>query len=194
MADIDSNLPVRDFSDGSTGSAVPSSTQQVGGSDGTNLRTLSTDTTGKLNINNISGTVALPTGAATSANQTNASQKTQVVDGSGNIQPAGDIGARAIFTSSKISLTGSSPATATIGVSSGAVIAANANRKGLVIVNTSTISTVSLNVVAGTAVLDSGITLTPHGTWTMDEYTFTTAAINGIASLASTILSIQEFT
>src|SRR5271166_579094 len=40
---------------------------------------------GAWNINNISGTVSLPTGASTSANQTNASQKTQVVDGSGNV-------------------------------------------------------------------------------------------------------------
>lgn len=36
-------------------------------------------------ITNISGTISLPTGAATSANQTNASQKTQIVDGSGNV-------------------------------------------------------------------------------------------------------------
>ena len=40
---------------------------------------------GTWNITNISGTVSLPTGAATSANQTNASQKTQIVDGSGNV-------------------------------------------------------------------------------------------------------------
>lgn len=37
------------------------------------------------NINNIAGTISLPTGAATSANQTNATQKTQIVDGSGNV-------------------------------------------------------------------------------------------------------------
>ncbi len=36
-------------------------------------------------ITNITGTISLPTGAATSANQTNASQKTQIVDGSGNV-------------------------------------------------------------------------------------------------------------
>lgn len=40
---------------------------------------------GTWNITNISGTVSLPTGAATSANQTNASAKTQIVDGSGNV-------------------------------------------------------------------------------------------------------------
>ncbi len=48
--------------------------------------TFATQLTGSTNnINNISGTVSLPTGAATAANQTNASQKTQIVDGSGNV-------------------------------------------------------------------------------------------------------------
>ena len=37
----------------------------------------------------VSGTVTA-SGGATSANQTNGTQKTQVVDGSGNVQPAGD--------------------------------------------------------------------------------------------------------
>jgi hypothetical protein len=40
---------------------------------------------GTWNINNIAGTVSLPTGAATSANQTNGNQKTQLVDGSGTV-------------------------------------------------------------------------------------------------------------
>lgn len=37
--------------------------------DGTNIQSLSGDSTGKLNVNNISGTVSLPTGAATAAKQ-----------------------------------------------------------------------------------------------------------------------------
>ena len=37
--------------------------------DGTNIQSLSGDATGKLNVNNISGTISLPTGAATAANQ-----------------------------------------------------------------------------------------------------------------------------
>lgn len=40
---------------------------------------------GTNNINNISGTISLPTGASTSANQTGGNQKTQIVDGSGNV-------------------------------------------------------------------------------------------------------------
>lgn len=62
-------MPIINLEAGTTGSAVAPRTLQVGGSDGTNLRTFSVDATGKLNINNISGTVSLPTGAATAANQ-----------------------------------------------------------------------------------------------------------------------------
>jgi trimeric autotransporter adhesin len=66
-----------------TGAAVPADATMIGGTDGTDLRAVSTDATGKLNINNISGTVSLPTGAATSANQTNGTQTTQI-NGGGN--------------------------------------------------------------------------------------------------------------
>lgn len=44
-------LDVNSASDGVTGSAVPFQTTQVGGSDGTNLRALNTDTGGRLNSN-----------------------------------------------------------------------------------------------------------------------------------------------
>lgn len=97
MSDIDSNLPVKDVTDGTPGSAAPALGQQIAGNDGTNLRVLSTDTTGKVNINNISGTVSLPTSAATSTKQSDGTQKTQVVDASGNVQPSGDVLTRKIF-------------------------------------------------------------------------------------------------
>lgn len=63
-------FPVINLEAASNGSAVALRTLQIGGSDGTNLRNISTDTTGKLNINNISGTISLPTGASTAALQT----------------------------------------------------------------------------------------------------------------------------
>lgn len=90
-------LPVVQASSTTPGSALAARSTQVAGSDGTNAQTISVDTTGKLNVNNISGTVSLPTGASTSANQTNGTQKTQVVDGSGNVQPSGDIASRGLF-------------------------------------------------------------------------------------------------
>lgn len=91
------------------------------------------------------------------------------------------------------SSTGSSPTAATIGVASGTVIASNTARKGLVLTNTS-VNVESFNIAGGAAVLRSGITLYPGGVWVMDQYTFTTAAINGIASAASSNCAIQELT
>ena len=87
--------------------------------------------------------------------------------------------------------TAASPTFATVGTSSGTVLAANASRKGLVLVNT------SINIIylsfGVTAVVNSGITLTPYGSFVMDELTLSTAQINGIASGASSNLAIQEY-
>jgi len=67
------------------GAALVARSIQIAGSDGVNAQTISTNSSGQININNISGTVSLPTGAATSSNQTNGNQKNQIVDGSGNV-------------------------------------------------------------------------------------------------------------
>lgn len=90
------------------------------------------------------------------------------------------------------SLSPAAPTAVAVGVASTAVLAANAARKGLILVNTSA-AAISLNVVGGTAVLNSGITLYPGGTWVMDSFSYTVAAINGIASVAASNIAIQEF-
>jgi len=92
--------------------------------------------------------------------------------------------------STKTALTASSPTFATVGVASATAVASNANRKGLILTNTS-VGDISLGIGA-TAVLNSGITLWPGGVWVMDEYNFTTGQINAIASVAACNLSIQE--
>ena len=94
--------------------------------------------------------------------------------------------------STKTPLTASSPTTASVGITSAQVVASNANRKGLVIVNLSS-NTVSFGIGANPAVLNSGITLAPNGVWNMSEYDYNTSAINAIASGASSTISIQEF-
>lgn len=121
-------------------------------------------------------------------------QTTQVGgrDGSGNLQTIATDTSGNQFISSRIPLTASAPTFATIGVTSGTVIAANTNRKGLVIQNTSSLASISLNLVGGSAVLNSGITLYPHDIFYMDEFTFTTSQIDAISSLASTNVSVQE--
>jgi hypothetical protein len=93
--------------------------------------------------------------------------------------------------STKVALTGSAPTFATVGVASAEAVPVNANRKGLVVVNTSD-NRISLAFGAA-AVLNSGITLDPGGSWTMTEHTFTTAQVRAIASAAGSNLAIQEF-
>lgn len=89
-------------------------------------------------------------------------------------------------------LTPSSPAAATVGVTSAAAVSANVNRRGLILVNT---STATISIAFGTAaVLNSGITLTPGGVYNMDEWSFDTGEVRAIASAASSNLAIQEFT
>ena len=88
-------------------------------------------------------------------------------------------------------LTPSSPTAASVGTSSGQIVAANSSRKGLVLINTSN-EYISLGLGA-TAVLYSGITLAPDGAFTMTAQTLTTGAINAIAGGASSNLAIQEF-
>jgi hypothetical protein len=96
-------------------------------------------------------------------------------------------------TVTKTALTASSPTAASVGVASAQAVATNANRKGLLLTNTHATNRISLGFGAA-AVLDSGVTLYPAGTYWMDEYDFTTGAVNAIASGAATNLAIQEYT
>lgn len=84
-----------------------------------------------------------------------------------------------------------SPTSASVGVTSSTIVSANLARSGLVLINLSA-NTVSFGLGVA-AVLNSGITLPTNGVWEMDSNTFTTAAINAIASGAATTISIQEF-
>jgi hypothetical protein len=91
----------------------------------------------------------------------------------------------------KTALTPGAPAAASVGVTTAEAVAANANRKGMILTNTSQ-ATISLGFAAD-AVLLSGVTLFPGGIFKMDEYSLTVGAINAIASAAASNLAIQEF-
>lgn len=95
------------------------------------------------------------------------------------------------LVSTKNDLVPASPTFATVGVASAQAVAANANRKGLILVNTSA-NRISLGFGAA-AVLDSGITLYPQGAYNMGEYDFDLGAVNAIASAAGSNLAIQEY-
>lgn len=98
------------------------------------------------------------------------------------------------IVSTKTPLIGSAPTFVTVGVTSAEAVASNASRKGLAIVNTSN-NTISLAFGSNPAVLNSGITLTTIGSvYEMSEYDYSTQAINAIASVASSNITIQEFT
>jgi hypothetical protein len=143
---------------------------------------------------------AIPTtvsGVSTAANQTTEIASLASIDtkltsqATGTKQDTGNTSLASIDSKIKQVLTPASPTTFTAGVASAQAVAANSSRKGLVIINRST-NTVSFGLGAP-AVLNSGITLTPNGIWVMDAYTYCTTAINAIASSASSVLAIQEF-
>lgn len=83
------------------------------------------------------------------------------------------------------------PAAVAVGVASGLAVAANANRKGLILTNTS-VNNISLGFGANAAVLNAGITIFPASRWEMNEYTYSQEAINAIAAGAASNLAIQE--
>lgn len=198
---------------------------------------------------------------ASAINQTNGTQKSQVVDGSGNVLPVGDVASRASFNkltdgvdllsitaageaqvlvtpltntsvvkaqlqdnagtaivlgqttmassvpvvfasnqstlsvsgtlNTKSALTPSAPTAASVGIASAQILAATA-RKGLVLTNTSN-ARISLGFGVA-AILNSGVTVYPGGTFQMDEYSFTVGTITAIASAAASNLGIQEYT
>lgn len=117
--------------------------------------------------------------------------ETTKVIGTVNVAAGQSIGlAAGTVVSTKTALTFNAPTAASVGVASASALAANASRKGLIAVNTSN-ATISCSV-AQTAILNSGITLQPGAVWNMNEYSFGTGAVNCIASLAASNLSLQE--
>jgi hypothetical protein len=98
-----------------------------------------------------------------------------------------------VVSVAKTALTASAATVASVGVANAQAVAANANRKGLMLVNTSA-NYISIAFGATNAILYSGITLNPGGgAFWMDEYTFSTAAVNAIASGSASALGIQEY-
>lgn len=87
------------------------------------------------------------------------------------------------------------PTAATVGVASGSAVAANAARRQLILVNTSA-NNISLGFSGNAAVLNSGITLVPNGSYEISEANgnLYTGAVNAIAAGAGSNLAVQEAT
>lgn len=94
---------------------------------------------------------------------------------------------------SKVALTGSTPATVTIGTTSATLINANGGRKGLIVGNCSATAVLFLSL-SGAAVLNSGLMIPPYGVWTMGDYDYVTTGMNAISTEANTPVALQEFT
>jgi hypothetical protein len=84
-----------------------------------------------------------------------------------------------------------SPIATKIGPSSTQILSPNPKRTGLAVVN------VSENIISLSfghpAVLNGGITLLPGAAFNMDQFLFTTQAMNAIATATGSALSVQEF-
>ncbi len=111
-------------------------------------------------------------------------------DSSGNLQPASAANPLPVKTY-PAAATGTTPTNVAITTSSATVLASNANRKGVNICNIS-FGTVSL-AFGTAAVVYTGVTLGPGGTFWMDSTDFTTAAITAISTQTQTTIAVQEF-
>jgi hypothetical protein len=100
--------------------------------------------------------------------------------------------ASVVNVSTKTNLTYSSPTSASVGTSSAPIVAANSSRQGLIVTNL-TGNTIFF-AFGNAAVLNSGGVIPPYGGFSMDEYTFTTAAMNGIAGTSGNTVAVQEIT
>jgi len=110
-------------------------------------------------------------------------------DSSGNLQPAS--AANPLPVTTVTAATGETPTNVSIALTSTLILAANSLRKGVNICNIS-FGTVSL-AFGIAAVLYTGITLGPGGTFWMDATDFTTAAIYAISTQSNTTMAVQEF-
>src|SRR5271157_631293 len=110
-------------------------------------------------------------------------------DSSGNLQPAS--AANPLPVTTVTAATGETPTNVSIALTSTLILAANSLRKGVNICNIS-FGTVSL-AFGIAAVLYTGITLGPGGTFWMDATDFTIAAIYAISTQSNTTMAVQEF-
>ena len=117
-------------------------------------------------------------------------QRVTLYDGGGN--PVTTLTVGGAFTLTKAALSALGPTGNMVGAVSTHAVASNGQRTGLVFTNTNGSLSVSLGV-GTTAVINTGITLLPNGSWSIGEYDFSRSLINAIGSASGPILAIQEF-
>jgi hypothetical protein len=163
-----------------TGSAVPADATMVGGTDGTNLRALSTTTTGQLNTQ-IQGGGNTATVTAASALKVDGSAVTQPVSGSGSFTTIGANG----------TLTDNSGTTSGTANTSTQIMASNSTRKYLVIQNVGT-ATIWINFTTAATTNQPSIELSQGASFSMDSNFVSTEAINVISATASVAYTAKQ--
>lgn len=99
------------------------------------------------------------------------------------------------FTPTVTALTAMSPGVVVLTATTGAAVGSLGTRKGLTFINTdASANVISLGLGGATAVLYSGITLYPGGSFSMDNFSFDTGAVSGIGSASGARLSVQQWT
>jgi len=134
--------------------------------------------------------VTVANGAAGAAVNIQDGGNTITVDGTVTATLSGSIN-NTSFATTKTALTPSAPDTYTVTTSTSEAVASNASRKGLTIVNLS--DNIVFIGIGSNAVLNSGIALNKYGSFSMDEYTFATGAVNVITTTGGATIAINEW-
>ena len=145
----------------------------------------STNNIGNVNVNNFPAVQAV-SGAVTIAPGSNAIGNVVISNfpSTQNVAVTGNV-------STTVTTSPLTPSNSVVTTASSQILASNANRKGLVIINTGSY-TVSLGF-SNAAVANSGVVLYPSGTFNMDAYSFTTSNVTAIATTANSYVGIQEW-
>jgi len=174
----------------------------------------STNNIGNVNVNNfpavqaVSGAVTIAPGSNAIGNVVISNfPSTQTINGSVTVVSSNSANLLANVTvtnfptTQNVAVTGNvsttvttsplTPSNSVVTTASSQILASNANRKGLVIINTGSY-TVSLGF-SNAAVANSGVVLYPSGTFNMDAYSFTTSNVTAIATTANSYVGIQEW-
>ena len=163
----------------------------------------STNNIGNVNVNNfpavqaVSGAVTIAPGSNAIGNVVISNfPSTQTINGSVTVVSSNSANLLANVTvtnfptTQNVAVTGNvsttvttsplTPSNSVVTTASSQILASNANRKGLVIINTGSY-TVSLGF-SNAAVANSGVVLYPSGTFNMDAYSFTTSNVTATAT------------
>lgn len=207
------SLQLLDDAVSTTGSAVPAKGFQATGTDGTNARALKTDTSGELQVDVLSS--ALPSGAATSAEQATQTASLSVLDdwdesdrakvnpiaGQAGVQGgAGSVNALtqrvAIATDANVvdrtavAAANNTGSCVTVDTSSDTILTSNSSRRGATILNN---GSVTVFMKFGATATSSSFPVAAGGVYNMIGPSIYTGIIDGITSSSSASVCVLEW-